>query len=145
MVILFRVLIITSLLAAILGAVVSTIFEHNHPEVENFLTHMGNKDIFLQTPDIAAMIVGLLILIGYFAVNMALFLFKSWARDTNLILNLVAFLMTPFWGFMFLSPWELFCYDFATFIGGVILALSYFSPLRDKFKESSISRILAIG
>lgn len=142
MVKLFRALIILSLLSVILGAVAATIFEQNHPEVENFLSHMDNKDIFFKMPDVVAMIIGLSFLVAYFVINIALFLFKSWARDANLILNLLACLTTPFWGFMFLSPLDSLFYDLATFVGGVILALTYFSSLKDKFKDSAISRAL---
>lgn len=142
---LFRMLIIVSLLAVILGAVVTTVLEYNYPEIENFLSHMDNKHIFFKMPDVAAMIVGLLILIAYFVISIALLLFKSWARDANLILNMLGFLITPFFGFMLLSSLESLFYNFATFVGGVILALSYFSSLKDKFKESAISRILTIS
>lgn len=140
MITLFRILIIISLLSIILGIVVAIIFDQNHPEIENFLSHMDNEGPFFKVPDIAAMIICFLILTAYFTINIALLSFKSWARDGNLVLNLLGFLISPFLGFVVLSPQEsLFC-DLATFIGGLILALSYFSPLKNQFKESFISR-----
>lgn len=140
MITLFRILIIISLLSIILGIVVAIIFDQNHLEIENFLSHMNNEVEFFKIPDAAAMIICFLILIAYFTINIALLSFKSWARDANLVLNLLGFLISPFLGFIVLSPQESLFYDLATFIGGLILALSYFSPLRDQFKGSFISR-----
>lgn len=139
---LFRILIVLSILFSILGSIVDTVFEQTHPEIENFLSHIGTNDIFSKMPDVVAMIIGLLFVIAYFVIKFALLLFKDWARDANLILSSVGFLIILILGFTILSPFATLFYDLALFIDGAILALSYFSPLKEKFKESVFSRIL---
>ena len=62
-----------------------------------------------------------------------LFYFKPWARSLSLYSTLAGFLIFPLSGPSLFSAIELGLADGASILWGAILAISYFSPIRDRF------------
>ena len=62
-----------------------------------------------------------------------LFFFKDWARRLSLYSTLAGFLVSPFFGASLSSGMESALFEASSVTWGAVLALSYFSPVSDRF------------
>ncbi len=88
----------------------------------------------LTPSDIAIMV----LLIGFLIVavgnQIALFFYWKPSRLIYLILTILGFLLTPFFGLTVSPPLETLGYELSVFISGITLALAYFSPVAERFE-----------
>lgn len=73
-------------------------------------------------------------LIAYGIVCIGLIYFKPWARECFLLLILVLFFMTFTFGINILTAASSAYFQLMNIIDGFIIAIIYFSPLRNEFK-----------
>ena len=78
------------------------------------------------------------ILLWIIAAYFLLFFYIKWSREIYVIITLLFFLIElidgNLGGYLLLSKIENLLYTIQTLLEGIIIALAYFSPLRDKFK-----------
>ena len=79
----------------------------------------------------------LCIIAAYFLV----FFYIKWSREIYVFITLLFFLIElidgNLGGYLLLSKIENLLYTIQTLLEGIIIALAYFSPLRDKFKGNN--------
>ncbi len=71
----------------------------------------------------------------WIAVAVGLWRFNRWARGTFLALTVLSLIMTALGGMDVRLAFEAVLEDAVALIDGVILALAYFSPLKEKFAK----------
>ena len=78
------------------------------------------------------------ILLWIIAAYFLLFFYIKWSREIYVIITLLFFLIElidgNLGGYLLLSKIENLLYTIQALLEGIIIALAYFSPLRDKFK-----------
>ena len=78
------------------------------------------------------------ILLWIIAAYFLLFFYIKWSREIYVFITLLFFLIElidgNLGGYLLLSKIENLLYTIQTLLEGIIIALAYFSPLRDKFK-----------
>ena len=81
------------------------------------------------------------ILLWIIAAYFLLFFYIKWSREIYVIITLLFFLIElidgNLGGYLLLSKIENLLYTIQTLLEGIIIALAYFSPLRDKFKGNN--------
>ena len=81
------------------------------------------------------------ILLWIIAAYFLLFFYIKWSREIYVIITLLFFLIElidgNLGGYLLLSKIENLLYTIQTLLEGIIIALAYFSPLRDKFKNDN--------
>lgn len=80
--------------------------------------------------------VGLVFLFIWVALARGMWVFHTRARTAYLGMVLLTTLLTPFEGFRVESPIEALCMDIALMFDGAVLALAYFSPVKDEFSTT---------
>ena len=81
------------------------------------------------------------ILLWIIAAYFLVFFYIKWSREIYVIITLLFFLIElidgNLGGYLLLSKIENLLYTIQTLLEGIIIALAYFSPLRDKFKNDN--------
>ncbi|MBJ7575460.1 hypothetical protein [Luteimonas sp. MC1828] len=72
-------------------------------------------------------------LLAWLAGLAGLFFFKTWARSLSLCSTLASFLISSYMGASLYGALENALFEASSIIWGAILALSYFSPVSDRF------------
>ena len=128
----FRGLVLVSLALLFLGVVVELVSESSLPEpLRSYVQAEGEKE--LQPSDwliLAAVLVALPLLI---AATLGLCFFKNWARWAYLVVCVVFVAFSPLLGPVVQPAWSAAFEDCSTILTGVILALSFFSPISAYF------------
>jgi len=133
----FRGLIVLSVLLAVCGAAVDTLFPTLIPQsLSVALENEPPHNIF----DNLVLSFLLFVPLGVLAIasTVGLFFLKRWARSLALASTALGFGMYPFLGPSVGSAWASAFSDASSLAWGAVLAIAYFSPLRDRF--SSVSR-----
>jgi urea transporter len=76
---------------------------------------------------------GVPIIIVNFISVIGLFCFRPWAPRIAIIATLLSFAIYPLLGYYLSSGWALVLTDFSTLLWGVVLTLTYSSPIRKRF------------
>lgn len=87
---------------------------------------------FMENPWIFGGVAAVLLL-AWLASLVGLFLYKPWGRTLSLYSTFAALLVTPFIGVLLSSGIESALFDASSMVWGAVLALSYFSPVSDRF------------
>ena len=97
-----------------------------HPELR------GISDSFDHGHPGSGVVVGATVA-AFLIANVCLFVFWKGARTTYLLVTLVSVLESDYLGPSFTPPWAGVFYSSLTMLNGIILGLTYFSPLRELF------------
>ena len=73
------------------------------------------------------------LLAAWLAGLVGLFLYKKWGRTLSLYVTAATLLISPFFGVMLSSGIESALFEASSMVWGALLALSYFSPISDRF------------
>ncbi len=128
----FRLLIVLSAVSAAGSAAVALLLPELIPQsvahaLENEPLHSIFDDLIFST----------LLFVSFAVVAVAstvgLFFFRRWARSVSLYVTILGFGLYPFLGPTVISPWSGALSDASFMLWGAILAIAYFSPLRDRF------------
>lgn len=76
------------------------------------------------------------LLFVWIALARGMWVFYIRARTAYLGMVIFTTLLTPFEGFRVQSPMEAICLDLALMFDGAVLALAYFSPVKDEFSAT---------
>jgi uncharacterized RDD family membrane protein YckC len=128
----FRYLLTASLIFGLAGAFFDSIFSSAVPEAlsqaETALNAKVSVPMLIFT--IAAALIGL---VGYIAAIIGLFRFRSWAPRIAVSTTVVLILATPAIGADVSSGWASALTELSTTLWGVVLAVVYFSPIKEQF------------
>lgn len=135
---LLRTLIVAELLIAIISVVVSLFTEFMLPEpLRAFLEAESEAEITMR--DVVMIAVGIPLIILLLVSSIGLFFFWRPARILYSLAVILGLAMTPFFGPYVDAGWGTTFEEASIVISGVILALIYFSPLRDFYEKSKIT------
>ena len=130
----FRSLLIASLVLGLAAGLVDTIFPSAVPEAL-FQAHAA-YDASLSAPTpmlIFSMLVALIGVVGYIAAFIGLFTFRPWAPRVAIFTTVLLILVSPGIGASVSSGWASALTELSSTLWGVVLAVVYFSPLKEKF------------
>jgi urea transporter len=134
-VLIFRVLIISSLVLAIFGGVIDEVIPDLLPKVLD--DAWDSYDSEEQSWASIAIIGGfaLVLLVVGLVATIGLLLLRRWARPLALWTTVISVVMYPLLGAMVYSAWALMLTESATVMWGAALAMAYFSELRTHFER----------
>ena len=85
----------------------------------------------------AALVLAVTVVILYIVGAVGLCFFKRWARSFFLYLTVLTFAFYPILGVIVSSTWSGALSDMSSLLSGGILALAYYSPLRERFARTA--------
>jgi hypothetical protein len=100
-------------------------------ELKTYLENQKNAPI--STSDNILLWIDITLLVFTIAISIALFLFKSWARKLFIIGYIISVLLIPTRPVYIDTGWTHLIFNLGNIIGGMILALVYFSPVSRLF------------
>jgi urea transporter len=129
---LFRKLLLLSIICAAMGGLLDIVLPNLIPaslyqaqeEVEQAASH---------TEFIVLLLIGIPIIIVNIISVVGLFRFRPWAPRIAIIATLLSFMSYPLLGYSLSSGWAKALIDFSTMLWGVVLTLTYCSPIRKRF------------
>jgi urea transporter len=129
---LFRKLLLLSIICAVMGGLLDIVLPNLIPaslyqaqeEVEQSASH---------TEFIILLLIGIPIIIVNIISVVGLFCFRPWAPRIAIIATLLSFMIYPLLGYSLSSGWAQALIDFSTLLWGVVLTLTYCSPIRKRF------------
>jgi len=128
-----RVLIVANLILIAVGAVVGIVGKAWLPDPLRVFEQSRAADI--TATDWILFGVSIPMLIALVVASIGLLLFSRPARPLYLAIIIVDILLTPCWGPYVTTGWARALEAVSYIINGVVLALIYFSPLRDLFER----------
>jgi hypothetical protein len=129
----FRILLVLSWLLLIAGIVASFLTENSlPPELQSYLERvenapLANGEIVLAVVDVAFFVLAVVLTVG-------LFRFRRWAKSLLPMSYVLGLALIPGNGPYVESGWASFLFFLGSSVDGIILALVYFSPLREFFE-----------
>lgn len=133
-----RTLIVAEFALTIIGAVVSLLTEPLLPEpLRDFLAAESTAEVTAREIIMFAAAIPLLILL--LVSSIGLFFFWRPARILYVITIAAGLLVAPFFGPYVDAGWGTTFGDAAMIVSGVILALIYFSPLKDLYEKPKVA------
>jgi hypothetical protein len=128
----FRYMLVAYLSLGIFGGIFDFLFPSAIPETLANAQNAHDADL-PSALIISAGILGVIILFCGIIVTFGLYMFRPWAPRLALVVTLLALPIYPLLGFQVASGWSMAITDLATTMWGAILALAYFSPLKERF------------
>jgi hypothetical protein len=130
----FRILLLATLAVGLLGGVVEFSTHDSLPQaLQDYLNSTSEEES--NDNWMALGVFALILIVAVIAAYIGLFLFKPWSRPLNLLLWPAAFVFTPMLGPTVTSGWATACYELSAGLGGMIVALTYFSRLSKEFQS----------
>ncbi len=130
-VVLYRSLILASVIAGLVGSFLDLAFPQLVPE------SLATAFEALPPPSVAAIIsVSMLVLVtfgGAIAATIGLYLFQLWARPLALWMTVLGLLFHPLFDVSLQSGWAQLLLDVSSLLWGAVLAMSYTSSIRERF------------
>lgn len=124
-----------SWLFAISGVVASYVTESFlPPELRSYLNDYESAPY--TNGEIALIIVDIISVVFAFALTVGLFFFKGWAKTLLPLSYTIGLLLVPFNGPYVEVGWDTFLFYLSCLMDGVVLALVYFSTLKEAFEPS---------
>ena len=128
----FRILILCSVILGTAAAFLDTLFPELIPQsiaqaVENEPLPALFDNLWLTV----AIFLPLLIVVTISTIG--LFFFKAWARAFAFYSTILSFAVYPFFGPVLSSAWSSALTEASSLLWGAILAIAYYSPLREQF------------
>lgn len=127
----YRYLMITSVLLAILAVIVDLVF----PSLVPPTLRAAEATILDASVEPGTLTVASTLVVAAIVGFVGLFRFRAWARPLNLILCASAFIFEPLIGYALISGWGLALSQTSIFIWGIVTALTYVPPLEEKFRS----------
>jgi urea transporter len=128
----FRKLLLLSIMLAVIGILLDILLPSLIPDQ----LYRAQEEVE-QSASSTEFIILLLISIPLIIVNIVsvvgLFFFRPWAPRIAIIATLLSFMIYPLLGYSLSSGWALALTDFSTLLWGVVLTLTYCSPIRKRF------------
>lgn len=131
--VLFKRLIVVNILLQIFLNIISFFPLNSDPMVERLM----RLDGYGAALNIENKFVYLLVPLGFFLASVGLFYFKIWSRYLYLLLLLYSWISTLFFGYRIATPIQGFLGMAIGTIDGVIIYLSFLSPLSKEFERKS--------
>ncbi|CAD6872466.1 hypothetical protein [Methylomonas fluvii] len=134
----FRYTLLTYMVLAILGGVFDFVFPFFIPESLRNAQEASDANLSLIVLICLAILI-LVLLVSLAVVIVGLYLFRPWARRLAVVITVLALFVWPLLGINVASGWSLVLTDLAGTLWGAILALIFFSPLKECFDTTQIS------
>lgn len=110
------------------------------PELKSYLE--GRKTAPLSSIDTILLWVDVGLLLVAIIISIGLFFFKKWAKKLLLISYVITLSLIPARDVYIETGWAELFFTLSTIIGGMILALAYYSPVAEAFEtgDNQVSR-----
>jgi urea transporter len=130
---LFRKLLLLSIILAVIGILLDIMLPNLIPAP----LYQAQEEVDQAAWSTEFIVLLLIISIPVIIVNIisvvGLFFFRPWAPRIAIIATLLSFMIYPLLGYSLSSGWALALTDFSTLLWGVVLTLTYCSPIRKRF------------
>ena len=130
--VLFRALIIASVVAGVLGASVDAVF----PSLIPASVAKAVED--LPPPQMLAILsAGVLVLVtfgGFVTATIGLYMFQPWSRRLAIVMTLLSLLSYPLLGINVQSGWAQLLLECSSMLWGAVIAMSYVSSVSHRFE-----------
>ncbi|HWT03725.1 MAG TPA: hypothetical protein VN256_25980 [Pyrinomonadaceae bacterium] len=133
----FRKLVVLHWLLVITGVAVSLATERFLPAELRAYLHARENDAFTQGR-VVLDVIGVLFIIFTVALSVGLFRFRLWAKKLLPLSYVLGILLIPAMGANVQTGWASLTFYLCSLVDGVILALVYFSPLKEEFELSRV-------
>lgn len=131
----FRILLVLSWLLVITGVVVSFATRNSLPsELQSYLERVENAP--LTNGEIVLAIVDVTFVVFVIVLTVGLFRFRGWAKALLPVSYLLGLVLIPVNGPYVESGWVSILFYSGSLVDGMILALVYFSPLKESFESN---------
>ena len=131
----FKLLIIVKWVLYILIAVVSLLAERFlPPELRSYIEGIRNSPATTEGWILFAVNIAFLLFV--IVLSVGLFRFKKWAKNLLLPSYIIGILLTPFYGPNIQTSWSGSISYVSSLVDGMILALVYYSPVREMFETN---------
>ncbi len=128
----FRLLLIASLIFGLVGAFFDVMFPSAIPEALSDAQEA--HDAKLSMPTLIYLGLGALIsVITSVTAFIGLYIFRPWAPRLAIIATALTMLIYPALGVSLFSGWAASLNEISSILWGVVLAMVYFSPLKERF------------
>lgn len=134
----YRYLLLSSLVLGIVGALFDALLPSVLPPAFGQAQEMHDSSLPTSTMVFGA-IAGFVLLVTGIAAFVGLYLFRPWAPRLALITTAIALVVIPPLGPMALSGWAMGISELSSTLWGAVLALTYFSPLSQRFVRADPS------
>jgi hypothetical protein len=132
----FRLLVVSGWVLCVVAVVVVLSTRHSvPPEVENYIERQRSRPA--TTKEMIMLYADLVLLAVTVAISIGLFFFKRWARTLLLPIYGLSFLLTPITPLFVETGWSHLVFSLGDVLGGMIIALAYYSPISDLFGTST--------
>jgi hypothetical protein len=129
----FRILVVLEWLIIISGLVVYFLTKAALPsEVREYLENQNSAP--LTTADMIFFCVSVVLILLTIVTSIGLFFFKRWSKTLLLLSYVVTILLTPTHTVYINTGWTELLFTVGDILGGMILALVYFSPISTAFE-----------
>ena len=142
--IIFRSLLIVSVLLPIIGAVATEItISSQSTELQQLIAWDGYDGIFWIHPDseeistafLVAAAIGMTFFILCIVGLIGMFLFRKWGLTITVLMTLVATISQPFMGVLVAMPIASTLYGISTMAFGALLCMAYLQPISSEFNK----------
>ena len=142
--IIFRSLLIASVLLPIIGAVSTELtISSQSTELQQLIAWDGYDGLFWLHPQSEEITTAFLIIAGIGTALFILciigligiFLFKKWGRTITVLMTLVATISQPFMGVLVVMPIASTLYGVSTMAFGALLCMAYLQPISSEFNK----------
>ncbi len=132
---LFRIIVSADLITITTGVVVALLTEPTLPVPLRDWVQLEAETVNLTPRFVVLLCVGTLMVVSLLISTVGLLLFWRFARPLYFVTTLASVLLLPLSGPEVQSGWAAMFDDLGLLLSGVVLALTYWSPLRDPFEN----------
>jgi urea transporter len=129
---LFRKLLVLSIISGAIGILLDIMLPNLIP-APLYQAQEEVEQAALSTGFIVLLLISIPLIIVNIISVVGLFCFRPWAPRIAIIATLLSFMIYPLLGYSLSSGWALALTDFSTLLWGVVLTLTYYSPIRKRF------------
>ena len=135
----FHLLLSLSIIFPIMSLMASLVFPNENVALTySFIEELESANTGYPDIDMVLVPASIILLVGLIATYVGLFLFKPWAR-LLFVMGFVLSIPTYFMGGLWVSSGlEQLFYDACLLTCGAIIAVAYFSPVKDFFEDAQI-------
>ncbi|EIU7613867.1 hypothetical protein MOU97_004344 [Vibrio vulnificus] len=134
---LFRLVLITGLIVAIIGAVAGISLSDSLPTIlQDYLAQVENEDMS-SGRSIFFLLAMLAVLLLLPISTIGLWKFKSWARSLYVVITVAFIPFYPLTGPVVMNGWEAMFSDIAFILDGVLLTMMFTGEVGQKFRPSA--------
>jgi hypothetical protein len=128
----FRYTLAAYIVLGFIGGSFDLIFPSAIPEALSNAQETNDANLSTTSLILVALL-GMVVIVGSITSFVGLYLFRPWSPRLAVIVTVLSLFVWPLLGVSVASGWSVVLTTLSTTLWGVVLALAYFSPLKERF------------